>query len=413
MSKFQKKELASCKKSELVSIALTKPLNVSIVQFKWKLPYEKIAFMVIETLSPISAALAKLLKSFFHQANKQQLLEFGDWHSSSCFSPINFSWDQTALPGRPSERKPAGEKKAKLSENTKQTRCGQTAFTKALQKLQQQSELWPWTMRVFSPLLIFVTVATRPWECLAKGAFRCNDQNPNWKTRPEASPKQPFSEFCPNGKLVLQKVPDDNDVSFVFMLATMSAIPNVDLNKSKGMVNIGSREKADISEDGILDITELSMPEVAFCGNADIVAAITSGSPSELIDFEYMSVKIPCQESADQDYVLRVTPDLSKVPQNKIAPGTVNVFEALGLTEVAIFPQENGDLPSVTSWSKPSVSVFLYNDEKLSKMWSQYKDNNQVWITLQNRKHFLIIRHSRLCNKKQFFYRSNNCIHVP
>ena len=231
-------------------------------------------------------------------------------------------------------------------------------------------------MRVFPPLLIFVIVATR--ECL--GEFRCNDHNPNWKTRPEASPKQAFSEFCPNGMLVLQKVPDGNDVSIVFMLATIFAIPNLDLNKSEGMVNIGSREKADISKDGILDITELSMPEVAFCGNADIVAAITSGSPSELMDFEYMSIKIPCQETADQDYVLRVTPDLSKVPQNKIAPGTVNVFEALGLTEVAIFPQENGVLPAVTSWSKPTVSVFLHNDEKLSQMWSQYKDKTQVLI---------------------------------
>ena len=209
--------------------------------------------------------------------------------------------------------------------------------------------------------------------------FRCNDQDPNWMhSRPDATSGQTVSEFCPDAKLVFKKVPESSDAKITFKLATISPIPMMTLSESKGMVDMWSKDKTDFAS-GMYGFAENTMPTVEFCGNADIVVALTFDTDGNALeDFVSMPVNIPCAKAEDQDLALRVNTDLTKLPTGKIAPGTENVFDAVGLTEVAVYSEGSVDFPATTSMSKVIVTASLYNDQQLHAKWAELKDSQVV-----------------------------------
>ena len=205
----------------------------------------------------------------------------------------------------------------------------------------------------------------------------CNDKDMDgYGPRLEIRSDKDFAEFCPDGKLVIKEDAELDGTKIVYQLAMISALPVMKVKETPGTLLLGEEE---LTEAGTVNVLpSLAIPEIDFCGQASIVINVVDAEEMAM-DFFDIQVEIPCLEAEDQDLGLKVTEDLTKIARAKISPGQQNLFEAAGLSEIAVVSKGSSAFQARTSMSKPIVSAYIYNSKKyLFPMWDQFKDSKEV-----------------------------------
>lgn len=229
------------------------------------------------------------------------------------------------------------------------------------------------------PLFVATVVLNNSPLCQAgHGYFQkvlCDDKDIDGFSRIEVEAGKPFADTCESGKIVIKDDADVDNVKILFQLAKLSSLPLMKVEDTPGSELL---REMDLTGSGTIDIPDFDVPEISACGRASVVVSVVDRTDGMLKDFYDIQVKIPCPEAEDQDLGLRVTEDMSKISRPKIAPGTTNVFQAAGLSEVAVISDSAKPFPSTFVMSKPLVSAFIYNNGDIFAKWDNFRASQTV-----------------------------------